>query len=219
MFEKKNGKARALCLCMILALTMSVLCACQSGEGGVEEESAANTEVKDVVDGAVFVGDWVKISKKAEADKKDHNAKVRITKVVTDEDKAKAMVEDYNMSGTNEQVSTENGNDKVSFAAAEYEVVFGKDFPVGEFGITDVTVPFDIVGENGEEKIVFEGADYTGLTKTEQIGSVPQGYDFYPPDHYKGKIVYLVPRGCDSYLFRTVKRDGGYSYIKPEKNE
>lgn len=219
MFEKKKGRSRALCMCMILALIMSMLCACQNGDDGTAEESASKNDSTDVVDGAVFVGDWVKISKKAEADKKDHNAKVRITKVITDEDEAKAMVEDYNMSGTNEQVSTENGNDKVSFAAAEYEVAFAKDFPQGEFGITDVTVPFDIVGEDGEEKIVFEGTDYTGLTTTEQIGSVPQGYDFYLPDHYKGKIVFLVPRGCEKYLFRTQKRDGGYGYIRPEKSE
>lgn len=216
----KRMKARVTALLMVLMMAMLCACGGAAGEGsgpaagpdGSSDSSAAGPATL-----AANVNDWVKISKKAEADKKDHNAKVRITKVILDEDKAREMIEEYNSSGVSETVAADTGNEKVQFAAAEYEVAFSKDFPEGEFGITDVTVPFDIVGEDGEETISYRNTDYDGLTKTEQIGSVPQGYDFYLPDHYKGKIVFLLPRGCEDFLFRTEARGGGPAYIKPVK--
>ena len=205
---------------IIAVLLMSLMCAsllCGCGGDAPAENEGSNavvpTEEQTAEVDAAAVGEWIKISKKAEADKKNHNAKVRITKVITDEAKAKELIEEYNLSGVNETVSTDTGNDKVAYAAAEYEVVFAKDFPQGEFGITDVTVPFEVVGSDGGEKITFENAVFDGLTETEQIGSVPQGYDFYLPDHYKGKIAFLVPKGCKDVLLRTKDRSGEYAYV------
>lgn len=217
IMERKIRKAG---IALMMVMLMAALCACGgggAGEGSAQPGAEGSSSGEPASPGtlAANVGEWVKISKKAEADNKDHNAKVRITKVILDEEKAKEMIGEYNSSGVSETVSDDTGNEKVQFAAAEYEVVFGKDFPEAEFGITDVTVPFEIVGEDGEEKISYEGTGYEGLTKTEQIGSVPQGYDFYLPDHYKGKIAFLIPKGCENFLFRTEARDGSYAYINP----
>ena len=203
-------KNRAVIVLCVIAAAFVFCAGCGAGSGDPEDRVETTS-----------VGEWIKISKVAEADKKQHDAKVKVTKIVTDEKDAIDMIEEYNLSGVSETVVTDQENDKVGFAVCEYDVKFGDDFPEAEFGITDVTVPIAVTGQDGSETIEWDGEKYDGLSAATEIGSLPQGYDFYKGDTYHGKAAFLIPKDCDTYLIRiTVSGneddgDAEYVYVDP----
>lgn len=207
----RSEMRRTIAAILIILAAAFVFCACsdgaeENGSGGAGEESALD---------ALPCGEWIEIEKKAEADGEYHKVKIRILDIAQD-DEALDLIDDYNLSGVSETVDTSAANDDTVFAVARYEVKFGKKFPVEEYGITDVSVPIKIVGEDGGDEIVFKGTTYSGLTKTKEIGSLPQGYDFDAGDTYEGEAAFLIPKGCDTYLLMLKSGEEDWIPVDPE---
>lgn len=201
-------KKRAI-VSLIVAVMMAVMLAgCgsdQSSDQSEDNNSANSVKAKET-------GSWVKIKKKAEADKKKHKVKFKITKIVTDEAKVAKAIKKYNKSGTAQMLETSPENDKLQYCIAKYKVHFPEDFPDSDFGLTDVTVKIKVKAPDGSDEIKADGTVYKKLSNTVEIGAVPQGYDFYSGQTYKGKVVYMIPKGSADYLLKA----GGY-YFKPDK--
>ncbi len=183
--------------------------------GGEAPESSGQGSAGNKEEGAKEVpsektGKWLKIKKKAEADGKKHDVEFRVKSIITDEKKVKKEIDAFNVSGTNERIDLDIGNENLQYCVANYEVKFPDSFPDQDFGLTDVTVDFKITAPDGSEEIRNDGTVYPNLTDTKQIGSIPQGYDFYSGQTYKGKIVYAMVKGCKEYRLKA-----GKYYIKP----
>lgn len=196
---------------LIILAAAFVFCGCS---GGTEENGSGGTGEESSLE-ALPCGEWIEIEKKAEADGEYHKAKIKIVDVVQDEE-AVDLIEEYNLSGVSETVDLNGASGEIVFAVARYEVKFGKKFPVEEYGITDVSVPIKIVGKDGGEEIIFNGTKYSGLTKTKEIGSLPQGYDFEAGDTYEGEAAFLIPKGCDTYLLMIKSGEDNWIPVDPK---
>lgn len=166
---------------------------------------------------SVSVGKWVKTQKIAEADNKAHAVKYRITNIIRDQKVVKAAIEAYNASGTGNTISKIE-NDQLEFCLAMYSINFPQSFPQSSFGITDVTIPFEVVSLTGG-KIEVGDTVYKNLTTTWEIGQVPQGFDFHAGDTYHGQIVFIMVKGYEDYLLHEIKdgsNDAKQTYIKGE---
>ncbi|MGI6203814.1 MAG: hypothetical protein ACOYJH_00820 [Anaerovoracaceae bacterium] len=164
------------------------------------------SEVKKDPDAAA-VGETIETKVKAEADGKYHDVTYKVTSIERDAGKVQAYIDSYNSSG---QAATipELSSDDLEYCVINYEVRFPSDFPQSEFGITAVTLPFTIEGEN-QGKISKNGTEYKGLSKTYEIGSVPTGYDFYSGDTYKGRALFMMVKDYDMYEIAESYTDGG----------
>ena len=206
---KRKEKKLAFVLALVLAAALSLsACGGEAPESSAPSSSEKKEEAKEV--GSEKTGKWLKIKKKAEADGKKHEVEFRVKSIVTDEKKVKKEIDAYNVSGTSERVDLDIGNENLQYCVANYEVKFPDSFPDQDFGLTDVTVDFKITAPDGSEEIRKDGTVYPNLTDTKQIGSIPQGYDFYSGQTYKGKIVYAMVKDCKDYRLKC-----GKYYIKP----
>lgn len=216
--EQDDGRrVRQMKKKILISLLMAVVMAAALMTGCGSEQSADQSADQSGDNGSLKVdskeiGSWVKIKKRAEADNKKHTAKFKITKIVTDEAKVAKAIEKYNNSGTAQMLDTAPGNDKLQYCIAKYNVYFPESFPDSDFGLTNVTVKFEVKAPDGGDEIKADGTVYKKLANTVEIGAVPQGYDFYSGQTYKGKVVYMIPKGSKDYLLKA----GGY-YFKPEK--
>ncbi len=166
---------------------------------------------------SVSVGTWVDTQKMAEKDSKYHPVAYRVDSISRDAAKVEAVIEAYNLSGTGSTIDELN-NDNLEFCLASYSVKFPKDFPQSVFGITDVTVPFEIVSSTGGT-IQVGDTIYQNLGDTWEIGDIPQGYDFHAGDTYHGQIVFVMVKGYSDYLIHEIKEGSGdeeETYIKGE---
>lgn len=204
--EKKKF---VLIMAFIFVVTFSFSACGGEAPASSTQSSAGNREgAKEVP--SEETGKWLKIKKKAEADGKKHDAEFRVKSIVTDEKKVKKEIDAFNVSGTNERIDLDIGNEDLQYCVANYEVKFPDGFPDQDFGLTDVTVDFTITAPDGSDEIRKDGTVYPNLADTKQIGSIPQGYDFYSGQTYKGKIVYAMVKGCKEYRLKC-----GKYYIKP----
>lgn len=215
--KSKNGqkwKIIAIGLTAVLILTFA-------GCTGMQEDKTRKTDAnqKDLTGEAIPVGKTFKTKKKAEADGKLHQVTAVVTKVITNQNTVNRLIKKYNASGRSTQIAAADGDD-VHYIAARYQVKFSESFPSGDFGVTHTTLHFRVVNTGGGKTFRIGGTDYTGLNKTYEIGSVPMGYDFYPPATYKGTIIYQMVKGCDDYLLEEYYRSGKKTikhYINPNK--
>ena len=211
----KKEKNKRLKLLLLIAAVFVIMTSCGSGNpdsqnSPSQNEDAGKKETKEVK--SEKPGTWLKTQKKAQADGKKHDITFRVTKIATDEKTVKKEIDAYNVSGTNETIDQDIGSDNLGYCVAYYEVKFPDSYPDQDYGLTNVTMDFTIVAPDGSEEIRHEGTVYPNLTDTIQIGSIPQGYDFYAGQTYKGKIVYAMAKGCTDYRLKVA----GY-YISPTK--
>jgi hypothetical protein len=206
MKKRKTKKYRILTFSLMLMLALTLITGCGSG-GEEQEDKKEDTGTVDYKD----IGSWQKTKKKAEADKKKHEVDFKITKVIQDQDKIAKELEKYNNSGRGNTIDTAPENDDLEYRIVKYKVKFPKDFPDSDFGLTDVTIGFMVTGLDGKEEIKANEKVYKKLSKTIEIGDLPQGYDFYAGQTYKGKILYMIPKAYKDYLLK-----GGGFYYKPE---
>lgn len=156
---------------------------------------------------AAAVGQTIETKVKAEADGKYHSVTYKVTSIERDPDKVQAYIDSYNSSGKSTTVPSISDKD-LEYCVISYEVTFPSDFPQSDFGITSVTLPFRIEGEN-QGKISADGKEYKGLSKTYEIGSVPMGYDFYAGDTYKGRALFMMVKDYDMYEIAESYTGGG----------
>lgn len=206
---KRNKKAKSsmlLALLMIVVMVFAVGCG-DSTEG--EEQQAEQTNYVKWKE----VGKWQKTKKKAKADKKKHTVKFRIAKVISNEKKALKAINDFNNSGQGNMIETELDNDQLQYCVADYEVKYPSDFPDEQFGLMDVAMKFKITALDGSSDLKVGSTVYKNLSKTQEIGDLPVGWDFYSGQTYKGKIAYVIPKGFTDYCIK-----GGGKYFKaPDK--
>ena len=150
------------------------------------------------------VGDWAETKMVAAKDGKPHDVKIRITKIETDPAAVKKEIDKFNVSGYGSTLPTDPGAGELEYRIASYEVAFPKDFPEGEEGIMDVFPDFAVTSENGEETIVIDNVKYEGLNDVVHISRPEEGYGFYAGSTYKGKMVFVMVKGCGAY--RIVQR-------------
>ncbi|MEG0156769.1 MAG: hypothetical protein RR626_01225 [Anaerovoracaceae bacterium] len=202
--RRKRRRVRAkgrLVLAIFMVLTIG-LSGCGKG-GGQEVESAEP------------LGTRIATEQKSERDGALYPMTYQITAIDRDQDSVAKRVEEYNQSakGTKIEFSPKEG---IEYVIAEYKAEYPKDFPDDEFGITAVAITFSIAGLDGSETIKFDQAEYTGLSKTWELGDAPMGYDFYGGDTYEGAIIYMVPTGCKDYLIKETPDGKVFHYIKGE---
>ena len=160
---------------------------------------------------AVKVGTTIKTKIKAESDKKYHSVSYKVTSIVRDSAKVKKYISSYNDSGKSTTIPSLSSKN-VEYCVIKYEVKFPANYPQKEFGITNVTLPFKIEGENGDD-IESDGKIYKSLSKTYEIGSVPMGYDFHAGDTYKGRALFIMVKGYDMYEITESYTSGGKKVI------
>jgi hypothetical protein len=185
-----NGKKAALKKALSVTLTAAVIMAAAVGITG-----CGATAEKDP--NAIKVGTTVKTKIKAEKDKKYHSVSYKVTSIVRDSAKVKKYINSYNASGKSTTIPSLDSKN-VEYCVIKYEVKFPSDYPQSEFGITNVTLPFKIEGENGGD-IESGGKVYKSLSKTYEIGDVPMGYDFHAGDTYKGRALFMMVKDYDMY--------------------
>lgn len=206
--NRSGDKHRKTAVCLtVLLLILTLMTGCGSDSAEQKDRDADGGSVK-----YKETGSWETATKKAEADKKKHKVEFRITKVIKNQDKIAEKLEKYNSSGHGNMIDTRPLNDDLEYRIAKYEVKFPEDFPDSDYGLTDVTIGFKVTGPDGKEEIHANGTSYKKLSKTIEISDLPQGYDFYAGNTFKGKILYMIPKGYKDYLLKG----GGY-YFKPEQ--
>lgn len=204
--KKRNITITAL----MLAAMMIIMTACGGSQSGGDSGSGSGGTGKPVK--CKKIGKWLPTKKKSQADGKKHKVKFRLTKVVTNKKKVNREIRKYNSSGHGTIIETDLGNPDMQYCLGCYEVAFPGDFPDSDFGLTNVTVKFRITNPEGKKNIKFGDTVYKSLNKTIEIGKTPVGYDFYSGSTYKGKFVYVMPKGCKDYRIKGA----GY-YFKPAK--
>lgn len=176
------------------------------------------TDVKEQTPAAkdfVKAGTWIHTEKKAEADGKAHPMKYKITSIVRNTKKVRAAIDAYNLDATGNVIG-ELKSDQVEFCMANYLAYYPKGFPQQQFGITDVSIPFEIVSLSGGDIQVGDTV-YKSLSTTWEIGALPQGYDFHAGDKYHGKIIFVMVKGYKDYLIHqlpTTKKSDKEIYIR-----
>lgn len=166
---------------------------------------------------SIAVGTWINSEKIAEKDNQSHPMKYKIVSIIRDQKLVTAAIEDYNLSGSGNIIAKLESKE-LEFCIVKYSATYPKDFPQSVFGITDVTVPFEIVSLTGGN-IQVRDTIYENLTTTWEIGEVPQGYDFYAGDTYHGQVVFVMVKGYDEYLIHEIKgerNETNPTYIKGE---
>lgn len=165
------------------------------------------------------IGKWIETSKKTEVSSKIHEVKFKVNKIEKNQKKVRKIVESYNLTAPENHVKLENSNKNIEYLIAFYDVKYPSNYPAKEFGIMNTPIKFTILSDSGEKEIKVKNTVYKGLNKTQEIGKVPDGYDFYPGKTYHGIIVYKMIKGYEKYLISTEdERDGGETvYIKPRK--
>ena len=181
-------------LVAIICLAVLTLCACgQRGSGN------SSTGGDNPVTEGIPTGTAVSTCLISDQDGKAHKVLLTVTSIERDPAKVQPILDEYNLSARGSTIPTLTDG-KMEYVIANYEVAFPKDFPQDrEYGITEVFPTFTIVGPDGSDTITDNNVNYKGLGQTWQIGEVPQGYDFYAGQVYKGAILYMMPKGCDSY--------------------
>lgn len=166
---------------------------------------------------SVTVGTWIQSEKVAEKDNQAHPMKYRIDAIIRDQKIVMDAIDEYNLSGTGNIIGKLESKE-LEFCMAKYSAVYPKDFPHSVFGITDVTIPFEIVSLTGGV-IQVEKTVYKNLTSTWEIGNTPQGYDFHAGDTYHGQVIFIMVKGYGDYLIHEMKEnqeDESQTYIKGE---
>jgi hypothetical protein len=173
----------------LLAITLSVIIAAGFS-------ACSGTAVKMDPD-AVKVGTTVTTKLKAEKDKKYHKVTYKVTAIVRDQKKVKKYIKHFNEAGSASTIPSLK-SDSLEYCVIKYSVKFPANYPRSEFGITKVTLPFRIEGENGDP-IKSGSKVYKGLSKTYEIGDVPMGYDFDAGDTYHGRALFLMVKDYKTY--------------------
>jgi len=166
---------------------------------------------------SVTVGTWIDTQKVAEKDSQAHPVTYRLESISRNQEEVMKAIGEYNLSGAGSMIGTLD-NENLEFCLASYSVKFPKDFPQSVFGITDVTVPFEIVSATGGT-IQVGDTIYQNLGDTWEIGEVPQGYDFHAGDTYHGQIIFIMVKGYSDYLIHEIKdgvEESDETYIKGE---
>lgn len=205
---EKMKKSVLIGISLLLIAVMTILGGCGSSQEGEEQQAEKENYVK-----WKDVGTWQKTKKKAKADKKKHMVKFKITKVISNEKKALKKINDFNNSGQGNMIETQLDNDDLQYVVAEYSVKFPGSFPDSEYGIMNVAIPFKITALDGSSELKVGNTVYKNLSKTQEIGDLPVGWDFYSGQTYKGKIAYVIPKGFTDYCIKG----GGIYFKAPEK--
>ncbi len=194
---RKAGKgSRYLLRVMMLAIALFVLAGC-----------GQTNDTAEIIQGTP-VGEAVSTMLPSEKDGACYSVTLTITSIVHGEEALEA-IQAYNVSGASSRVSESVDVEGVSYVVAYYDVAFPKDYPQSVFGITAVTPNFRICSTTGEDTFLVDNIEYSGLTDTWEIGSVPMGYDFYAGSTYHGAIVFLMVDGCTDYLIvESYQEDG-----------
>lgn len=210
--KRSSKKSRPLRIGLTLILVIILIGATLvlTGCGDQPAESANQTEDNPEAVKSEKIGTWLSAKKKSAADGKEHGVKFKVTKIATDEKTVMKEIAEYNVSGATERIETGIGNEDLQYQVAYYEVKFPEDFPDDSYGITDVTIPFSVTAVDGSDVIKYENVNYPNLESTIEIGTQPAGYDFYAGQTYKGKIAYVMVKGCKEYRLK-----GAGHYIAP----
>jgi hypothetical protein len=166
---------------------------------------------------SVSIGTLIDSEKISEMDKKPYPVQYRIDTINRDQTIVGAAIAEYNLSGTGNLIG-QLKSDKMEFCMVEYSVSYPKDFPQQRYGITDVTIPFEITSVTGGA-IQVEDTIYQNLATTWEIGVQPQGYDFHAGDTYQGRFIFIMVKGYNEYLIHEIKADNIETeqvYIKGE---
>jgi hypothetical protein len=183
----------------LLAITLSViitagLAACSDNAVSMDPD-------------AVRTGTTISTKLKAEKDKKYHKVTYKVTAIVRDQKKVRKYIKHFNEAGTASTIPSLK-SDELEYCVIKYSVKFPENYPRSEFGITNVTLPFRIEGENGDPIKVGRKV-YKGLTKTYEIGDVPVGYDFDAGDTYHGRALFLMVKDYKTYEITESYKSGG----------
>ena len=200
-------KSLLISISLLLIAVMTILGGCGSSQDGQEQAEQENyVKWKET-------GTWQKTKKVAKADKKRHTVKFKIAKVISDEKAALKKINDFNNSGQGNMIETELNNDDLQYCVAEYKVKYPSSFPDEQFGIMNVAIPFKITALDGSSELKVGNTVYKNLSKTQEIGDLPVGWDFYSGQTYNGKIAYVIPKGFTDYCIKG----GGIYFKAPEK--
>ncbi len=162
------------------------------------------------------IGEEVETQKIAETDGNLYPVSYQITQIHRDPEYVEEVIEEYNFSGTGSPIG-EVENEKLQYGIADYLVTFPEDFPSGEYGVTNTPIEFKVVALDGGDIIKVDGINYKNLNDTVEIGDVPMGFDFFPPQTYEGQFVFLMVRDYGDYLFQEIppeEREGAPQYIR-----
>lgn len=166
------------------------------------------------------LGEWLTIDKNMETRKGSRKIKIQVTKIERNQAAVKKIIDRYNLTTPQKRVSLVKESDKVEYCIGFYKAKYPKDFPAKEYGLVHVNVDFSICDNEGNSTIKVDNTRYQGLQKTEEVGKLPEGYDFYPGSTYNGMFVFKMVKGFRGYLIK-VKVAGGkkkppkYHYISP----
>lgn len=208
MKTSKCSKYKGKAVMLIAALLVISLFA------GCGELSTKEKKLK-----TVKKGSWVSVMKKSKADKKNHSVKVRVKKIIRNQKEVKKLIEEHNLISSQNKVKLDLNNDKLEFCIAKYDVKFPKSFPEKAYGILDTQVEFRICSAEGKNTIKVGNTIYEGLNKTQKIGAVPEGYDFYAGSTYHGMFVFQMVKKYNKYLIKPQNDVGEKTkiYINPQK--
>ena len=156
---------------------------------------------KKIAEKSYAVGDTIETTAKSDVDQKNHKISYKITKVVNDTKAAEEYVKRYNLLAADSTLEESPGKDMM-YVVVGYHVSYPADFPVKEYGIRNPQLKFSVTDLSGKDSIHYKGTEYTGISETHEIGTLPTGYDFYPAKTYKGKFIFIVPKGCKEYLVK-----------------
>lgn len=199
---------RKIIIVLLVILTVFCFNACASDNNGLKKQSSSKESGKIH---AYLIGDKIKTAVKSESDGKKHKVVYKVAGIITDSKSTRKIIKKYNLSASEKTISESPGKNMM-YAVMSYSVRYPDSFPAEEYGIRHPELQFRIVGEDGKKEIKYKGTVYEGIGDTQEIGKEPSGYDFYPGDTYKGKIVYMLPKGCGEYLIKE-----GKHYISPKQ--
>ncbi len=195
--ELKNTKTYLVSVMAVMLLFWITGCGDMITKSEVPEEQVAYEEV----------GQEISTWKIAEADGSKQTVSYKITQIHRDPEYVEKAIEEYNFSGVGNPIGALK-NDNLQYCIADYQVIYPEGFPTGEYGVTNTPITFKVVGLDGKETIKADGINYKSLNDTIEIGDVPMGFDFFPPETYQGSFVFLMVKEYDEYLFTEVYPEG-----------
>lgn len=153
-------------------------------------------------------GEWVETKKYSGQDSKYHTIYYKITGVIRGEE-AKKIVDAYNAEGHMFSFK-ELEQEDLEYGIVTYETYFPKDFPQGDYGITEVSADLSLCNLEDSGLI----ANYVGLSSVWDISDTPSSNEFYAGDTFKdGRAVFAMVKGFTEYLF-----NGSYNENDTEVN-
>lgn len=187
--------------CRMTPVLLVVVIVCAAVLAGCSIDQKLDKTAEKIAKNSFTVGDTIETTAKSDVDKKNHKISYKITKVVDDTKATADYVKKYNLSAADSTLEESPGKDMM-YVVVGYHVSYPSDFPVKEYGIRNPQLKFSVTDPSGKDVIHYKGTEYTGISETHEIGTLPTGYDFYPGKTYKGKFIFIVPKGCKEYLVK-----------------